>query len=88
MGDVGDAYRSLRANRKGKKRDNIINSTLLLEKKGVEFKTRNNGSHLVVSAKHEVIDFWPSTGQFIGRASNVKSRGVDRLLKHCEMKND
>lgn len=56
-------------------------STELLVSRGVKFESHNHGYHLVVEAAHGKIDFWPSTGRWLGRAQGA-GRGVKNLLMH------
>jgi len=52
-----------------------------LEALGVQFTTRNDGAHLIITHAGKVVDYWPGTGKFIVRGSNRHRRGINNLLK-------
>ncbi len=85
MGDMGDDFRWLREQKKNKKIDNKIASTLMLQNEGIKFESKNDGLHLIVTGLNgEVFDFWPSTGLFRKRSNDHYSRGVRKLLRQCK----
>jgi len=85
MGDEGDYWRDVKPVMKERSRqkrdDNRRKSAELLTKSGVQFESKNDGAHLIVTTKHGVIDFWPGTGRFIPRGFGKSGRGVFNLLK-------
>jgi len=83
MGDMGDVFNEMRSRKKTKRADNTLQSTELLRNKGIVFLSKNGGAHLVIGE----IDFWPSTGLWINRATKKKSRGVLPLLRELGGKN-
>ena len=88
MGDTGDDYRALDAHKKVKKLNNIADSTNLLIIEGINFESKNNGTHLIVTdLKGNIIDFWPSTGKWIIRGGKT-SRGVLNLIRHIKRRYD
>ena len=85
MSDTGEVFKAMREASQEKRAFNRLRSADLLRSRGVEFKTSNYGSHLLVSHEGRVIDFWPGTGLWIDRShpfSAIKGRGVRRLLAH------
>lgn len=80
MGDVGDDYRAWNEYKKGRHLSNKEQSTAILDRHHIDYTSHNNGIHLrVAAADGTVIDFWPSTGKFIGPAGS--GRGVFNLLR-------
>ena len=62
--------------------NNRASSPEVLRRHGVEFETKNDGAHLIVTMGDMVVDFWPGTGKFITRGTSSKTgRGVFNLLK-------
>lgn len=47
----------------------------------IEFETKSEGVHLVVTLPDRVIDFWPGTGLFTDRHTKQNGRGVHNLVK-------
>lgn len=81
MGDMGEDFKALREHRKTKRQANKISSTEILTEKGIEFESKNFGEHLIIKDKKAILDFYPSTGLFIDRATKNKGRGIFKLLK-------
>lgn len=53
-----------------------------LKSLGVEFDSKNDGAHLIVTHNGVTVDFWPGTGKFIPRTPNPRhGRGIFNLLK-------
>lgn len=70
---------------KHQKAENKEWSTKKLRSEGINFQSCNDGLHLIVKNKSEVIDFWPTTGKFISRKKGGKvGRGIHNLLKHLQ----
>ena len=83
MGDMAEVFNDMKKANKAKRAKNTSDSTKRLEQEGIEFESKNWGAHLVVQGKHEVFDFWPSTGLFISRTTGKRRRGVFNLIKEC-----
>lgn len=83
MSDLADDYRAMREHSREKKLSNKEFSTKLLDKRGVDYESKNNGIHLIVFNGDETIDFYPSTGKWIPRGGKAQ-RGVMNLLKRME----
>lgn len=88
MSEIGEMWNDHKAIMKVKKAKNEVDSTKLLEAKGICFDSKNFGNHLIIhpyglqlTEKKEIIDFWPSTGTWMGR-NGKQGRGVRNLLKH------
>lgn len=77
MSDMGELYGAYRAVRAQKRRENTAASTAMLREAGVEFESKNGGTHLIVMGK---IDFWPGTGLWIERGTDRRRRGVRGVL--------
>jgi len=84
MGDMGDDWRELKAERRRKRADNRDASARNLTDAGIPFETRNSGAHLIVSHAGMVVDFWPATGLWVVRGTNERRYGVHRLVKRLE----
>lgn len=64
-----------------RRRSNRERSTCMLQRLGVEFESKNDGAHLIVTHNGLTIDFWPGTGKFIPRKRKPKhGRGVFQML--------
>ena len=85
MSEIGDVFSALRESKKEKKLDNKVYSTKSLRKAGIEFASKNEGLHLIVTGKVGLIDFWPSTGKWKCRASGKYLRGIKSLIKYIEI---
>lgn len=84
MGEMADVFNGWREHKKAKRDSNTEQSTQALLDAGVPFTSHNDGAHLVVTARDgSIIDFWPSTGLWMLRATKVKHRGVFRLILRC-----
>ena len=66
---------------KKKKQSNKSSSMKMLNKNGISFEEKNNGTHLIVVHDDKVADFWPTTGKFNIRGDNRYFRGVRLLIK-------
>lgn len=51
---------------------------------GIEFQSRNNGAHLIVTHNGWTVDFWPGTGKFTERRGRWSGRGVLNLIKRIQ----
>jgi len=67
---------------KKRKKSNLEKSTQILIDKGIDFKSKNNGVHLIVGE----YNFWPSTGLFIHRRTDNPGRGIYNLLRELGVK--
>lgn len=54
----------------------------LLVNCGIGFKSEDNGAHLTLQGKRDLIDFWPDTEKFITR-NGQPGRGVLAVLELC-----
>ena len=61
------------------------NSSRILAKAGIKFRSKNDGAHLIVTHDGVTADFWPGTGLFIFRTDPphgwTRGRGVFNLLR-------
>lgn len=77
MSELGETFKAMREHGKAKRQSNSEFSIEALKRHGVEFEMLNpHGPHLRVGE----IDFWPSTGLFINRRTQKRSRGIHNLL--------
>ena len=83
MGDTGEDFKAWKEQSKKKRASNRERSLELLGEKGISYKEKNGGAHLVVSGAKGVVDFWPGTGKWIARYGK-QGRGVFNLIKECE----
>jgi hypothetical protein len=79
--DMGEMFNELRDLSKAKRAENRVASAKILSEKGLDFYTRNDGAHLIVSHESGTVDFWPGTGLWKVRGGK-RGRGVFKLLKH------
>lgn len=84
MGDMGDFWRDVREARQAKRSSNTKSGAQMLREAGIAFEAKNLGSHLVVSARGHVIDFWPAGGLWIVRGSTQRHGGVRKLIQFCQ----
>lgn len=78
--DMGDFWRALREEGQQRRARNRERSPEVLTKAGIRFESKNDGAHLIVQGKAEVIDFWPGTGKWIPRGSTQYHIGVFKLI--------
>lgn len=79
--DIAESFRELKKSRTLKKVANLEISTKWLIESGVEFESKNGGTHLIILIDGlRFADFWPSTGKWKLRSSNKYNRGIKRLL--------
>jgi len=84
MGDMGDVWRELNAQRQKKRADNRDASTRNLTAAGIAFETRNGGVHLIVHGAGLTVDFWPGTGLWVVRGMSKRCYGVRHLIKRLK----
>lgn len=85
MSDMGDDFNAMREFKQAKKAKNREVSAAILSRSGILFSTSNCGAHLVVSAGHKTVDFWPGTGLWIVRGQETyRRRGVRKLVEFVE----
>ena len=83
MSDVGEDYKALKETRKQKKVSRLERSINRLLDLGIEFESKNDGYHLIIKARNEIYDFYPSTGAYRMRG-RAERRGVDRLISELK----
>ncbi|KDC23884.1 hypothetical protein L505_3675 [Bordetella bronchiseptica F4563] len=86
MGDMGDYWRDVTPARqersKQKRASNREHSARLLSEAGIQFQSRNDGAHLIVTGVGgHTFDFWPGTGLWLMRGSSKDRRGVRSLIR-------
>lgn len=81
--EINTAYDEMKKAKQLKRRTNLAASTKILKASKIEFESKNNGLHLVVHGKYNLIDFWPSTGKFMVRGTEIVGRGVKQVLTYC-----
>ena len=85
MSDMGDIFKALKEDRKIKKSSNKESSTQILIDHGIEFESKNDGVHLIVTCGTGKIDFWPSTGKWTPRGER-DGRGISKLIVYIASK--
>jgi len=85
MGDMGEMFKALKEDRKIKKHSNKVSSTQILTEHGIEFESKNNGVHLIITFDAGKIDFWPSTGKWTPRGER-SGRGISKLIVYIASK--
>ena len=83
MSDLSEIYAYMKEVSREKKLSNKMFSTVLLDKVGIDYESKNDGIHLIVYNGKETIDFYPSTGKWIPRGKQAQ-RGVKRLLDYIQ----
>lgn len=69
MGDMGDMYRDWDKLRKKQKDDNLIHAMNWLKDNQIDFESKNDGNHLIITINKKRIDFWPTTNKLkIGKS--------------------
>ena len=71
---------------KQRRASNRGQSAKLLTDHGVQFESKNLGSHLIVTHNGKTVDFWPGTGKWIERGIVKHHRGVFKLLTRLGVK--
>lgn len=86
MGDMREVYDAMKKHSKQKKSSNLATSTAMLDREQIDYISKNNGVHLIVTDFNgNLIDFWPSTGKWIVR-NGITSRGVQNLIRYIKEK--
>ena len=75
--------KSWEESKKDKRLSNTQWSTNYLVSQGIEFESKNKGSHLVLKD----FDFWPATGLFICKQTKKQRRGVKHLVNMIKERN-
>lgn len=73
----GDFYKALRDVTKNEKRARLKASTDELVRLGIDFVSKNDGVHLIISNRW---DFWPSTGKWFDRVRMKRGHNLETLL--------
>lgn len=83
MGDMGEIFNAMQEAGKLRRKDNREKAPVIISNAGIEFESKNYGSHLIVKGNECLIDFWPGTGKWISR-NGSKGRGVFSLIRHIK----
>lgn len=89
MGDMGDFWAdvkpALKERSRQKRAANREQSARMLSESGIQFLSRNDGAHLIVTgANGKTYDFWPGTGLWQMRGSSKQLRGVRSLIRAAQ----
>jgi hypothetical protein len=84
MSEMAENFAALKEISKAARASNRSNSAKILADRGIEFESKNDGAHLIVTGANGAVDFWPGTGKFIARGINKSGRGVFNLIRHLE----
>jgi len=84
MGDMTEVYEAMKDHSKAKKSHNLESSTKLLDDHLIDYESKNNGIHLIITSyDSELIDFWPTTGKWTPRGKESK-RGINNLIRYIK----
>jgi hypothetical protein len=84
MSEMAEVFNAWNKLKQEKRADNREQSTAMLTAVGIQFESKNAGAHLIVTASHLTIDFWPGTGLWQVRGYSSRKRGVRNLIKFCK----
>jgi len=81
MNEINEMWRDYRAEQANIRHDRYkkANPENQLKICNIDYETRNNGYHLIVTHNDMVVDFWPTTGRWISRTGK-RGGGVKRLI--------
>ena len=86
--ELGDIYSVMRERSKEKRAYNRKSSVEFLKKAKLNFDIKNDGAHIIIKTQvfgtDTFIDFYPGTGKYIIRKTNIQGRGVRKLLRIIE----
>lgn len=77
--EIGDMWKDVREHRKRVRWGRVESVPQALARLGIEFTSKNNGVHLIVTHGSETVDFWPGSGLWIYR-SGRRGRGFNALV--------
>lgn len=78
MGEMAEYWRDVNAYYKAKRHAYKDINTQKLKDEGIDFVSKNDGYHLIITTSKGKINFYPSTGRFNGV---TEGQGVQILLK-------
>lgn len=81
MGDMGEMFKALRSAKQEQRFRNRVNGKIALMENGIPYKSCSD-SHLQITTDGGVINFYPSTGLWFYTDSNLRHRGVKKLIQH------
>lgn len=79
MGDMGDVWREFKPELTKRKEDRKISNTNQLKSRGIDYKSYNEGYHLVFTCDDVRVDYYPSTDLILYKG--FKFRNLNRFLK-------
>lgn len=83
--EIAVMWREIKAERQEKRAANTQRGAEALKEAGIQFVTKNYGSHLIVKpSSGAVVNFWPGTGLWMLRGSTQRHRGVGSLVAFCK----
>lgn len=77
MSEEVEVFKAMKEIGMAKRQSNKEKSTELLKEHGIEFESRNDGVHLMITTTKGRVNFYPSTGLYNGALSG---RGVFNLI--------
>lgn len=81
MSNVGDDFKAMREDSRGRRAGNRQRGAQRLAELGIAFDSLNFDAHLLVRKR---IDYWPGTGLWVDRDLPSRGRGLRSLLDHLE----
>lgn len=82
--DMGDMWREVKALSKLKRARSRNKSPEHLIAAGIEFESKNDGAHLIIVVKSQVINFWPGTGLWMLKEETRRHGGVFPLIQYVK----
>ncbi len=83
MGDMGAMYNDWKKHGQTRRANNRANSPTMLDEAGINYESKNIGSHLIVTGPECKVDFWPGTGRWNARNGDY-GFGVKKLIKYIK----
>lgn len=88
MSEIGDTFDASREVSREKRASNRQFGAAALRLAGIEYTSNNGGVHLIVTNSKGAVDYWPGTGLWMPRNSNIKRRGVKALIQFMKDRDD
>lgn len=87
MSETVEIFQALKVISSQRRAANLKQGLKLLRESGIPFEEKNNGVHVIVHSQ-PAIDYWPSTGLWIVRGSQKRSRGILNLIAYVKRKTE
>ena len=84
MGDMGEIFREMKADRQDRHRTYWAKNMSALEKSGLEFRVANRECVLFRETGKPSVDFYPSTGRYRVNGGKARSGSAERFINWYE----